>query len=1194
MARQESQSKLLYYPTPPGVVELIASWISGAEQFTRLADPCAGEGAALAQLARLLALPKVETWGVELSYARAEKAAQVLDTVLPASFYSVTWHERTVSLLFDNPPYDWSDYRDEKGRKVRHEVLFATRGTPKLVPGGLHILIVPQHLLQDESLARHWSGWYERSLLFRFPDGEFEAFSQVVLFGVRRVRYDPPTKLQIEGFRACGREDANLSPLEPGDRRFRLPPSPLSGKFMFSPIADEDFIRAAAQMKMLDSAEWGRKTFVRPIGAPIRPLVQEKIGHLSMEISSGDLGVVRLRLPDGEALAKGTLTKRVIRTEKAVEGEDGEHVSTDVEEREVMETVISLLYADGRRQLLSGIQDVADFITANAAPLADAVLARNMPLYGFSPTRAEWERAGKTALGLPPLPGRAERGLFEVQKHFAIASARAMAAGIKVILNCDMGAGKTAMAIAGLEQRDRWPALVLCPGHMVNKWRRDLELASDPDDPIRARIITRPARAEASWLHTRILPVVTENGGRLIGDERSQTVPVGDNDNGLRRRLTIRCEDARQRRMLAERLAAITTTKASKDSSAIKPSVQFTADGFVVECVDRDDYTLADLFADFDAGRLGRKAVAVCAFEPAKYDAGLLLTHPTPFRWMFTQSKAGKWSKRRVPACPGCGKPLVDAEGLPLDPLPDVCPHEEAITLKEGVGPDGQPLKAIRKCGTRLYEMSRWRRVGLSRLVQRKYKHRFKVYVADELHEAKSADTDIGTTDGRLLSSIGNAIALTGTLFGGVSSSLFYLLYRRSPEVRQLYGYKDVARWVDHFGLWKYRWRESPEGESAERGLSSGVKRWNVRPPDELAGVSPAVIRFLLPMTLFGKITDLGYTLPPLVDQVVTVAMTKTQKKQYEAANDELLDKAMNRLKQDKDPGLLTTWFTTLRYRPMSAFRPEEVTYQGESIMTLPPVVTVESPWLPKEMKLAEIVSANMARGRKTLVFVEQTGTRDIRGRLVRALNALVPQASVQTLSSGDMKPAKRELWIARHAPGMDVLLVNAGLVKTGLDLVMFNAIVFYETNTSLYTVWQSARRVWRLGQKREVEVSFLAYEGTVEAQLLDYMGEKMKHALLLYGDNAAGALVDSGGDDDFAREAVRRALEGKTYDSVGAVNGKSIFATGTEQVVSITTSPLSSPVAASPTLPIVVEVAELVQLDLFGGATAIVSVRKR
>ena len=31
MARLEAQSKLLYYPTPPAVVELIASWFSAHE-----------------------------------------------------------------------------------------------------------------------------------------------------------------------------------------------------------------------------------------------------------------------------------------------------------------------------------------------------------------------------------------------------------------------------------------------------------------------------------------------------------------------------------------------------------------------------------------------------------------------------------------------------------------------------------------------------------------------------------------------------------------------------------------------------------------------------------------------------------------------------------------------------------------------------------------------------------------------------------------------------------------------------------------------------------------------------------------------------------------------------------------------------------------------------------------------------------
>ena len=75
----------------------------------------------------------------------------------------------------------------------------------------------------------------------------------------------------------------------------------------------------------------------------------------------------------------------------------------------------------------------------------------------------------------------------------------------------------------------------------------------------------------------------------------------------------------------------------------------------------------------------------------------------------------------------------------------------------------------------------------------------------------------------------------------------------------------------DHYGLWKYRWTEKPDG--TERGASSAVTRWDVRPPQELPGVSPAVIRFLLPLTLFGKITDLGYTLPALADKVQAVDM---------------------------------------------------------------------------------------------------------------------------------------------------------------------------------------------------------------------------------------------------------------------------------------------------------------------------------
>ena len=71
MARQEAQSKILFYPTDDQVIDLAATWLTNPAH-SRLADPCVGEGAALARLKS--ALGDAETWGVEVSYSRVLKA----------------------------------------------------------------------------------------------------------------------------------------------------------------------------------------------------------------------------------------------------------------------------------------------------------------------------------------------------------------------------------------------------------------------------------------------------------------------------------------------------------------------------------------------------------------------------------------------------------------------------------------------------------------------------------------------------------------------------------------------------------------------------------------------------------------------------------------------------------------------------------------------------------------------------------------------------------------------------------------------------------------------------------------------------------------------------------------------------------------------------------------------------------------
>ncbi|KXC26729.1 hypothetical protein AW888_06665 [Pseudomonas aeruginosa] len=71
-------------------------------------------------------------------------------------------------------------------------------------------------------------------------------------------------------------------------------------------------------------------------------------------------------------------------------------------------------------------------------------------------------------------------------------------------------------------------------------------------------------------------------------------------------------------------------------------------------------------------------------------------------------------------------------------------------------------------------------------------------------------------------------------------------------------------------------------------------------------------------------------------------------------------------------------------------------------------------------------------------------------------LKVAVLRASVDT--------ARREDWILDQIDrGIDALITNPELVKTGLDLRDFPTIAFLQTGYNVYTLQQAARRSWRI-----------------------------------------------------------------------------------------------------------------------------------
>lgn len=170
-------------------------------------------------------------------------------------------------------------------------------------------------------------------------------------------------------------------------------------------------------------------------------------------------------------------------------------------------------------------------------------------------------------------------------------------------------------------------------------------------------------------------------------------------------------------------------------------------------------------------------------------------------------------------------------------------------------------------------------------------------------------------------------------------------------------------------------------------------------------------------------------------------------------------------------------------------------------------------------------MNAERAQGRRVFVYAVYAERHDVVGRL----SALLRQTGVRAEAlRATLPPEEREEWLERAVRrGVEVVVANPALVQTGLDLIEFPTLVFYETGYSIYLLRQASRRSWRIGQTKPVRVVYLCYRGSMQERALQLMARKLVSSLALEGKLSGDGLLALAEGSDVATELARSLVKG-------------------------------------------------------------------
>lgn len=420
------------------------------------------------------------------------------------------------------------------------------------------------------------------------------------------------------------------------------------------------------------------------------------------------------------------------------------------------------------------------------------------------------------------------------------------------------------------------------------------------------------------------------------------------------------------------------------------------------------------------------------------------------------------------------------------------------------------------------------RKVSAIDYIRRKMKNFFDLTIVDEIHLTKSGNTAQGNALGSLAAASKKLVGGTGTLFGGKAEDVYYILWRLFPSMMKANGfeYTEVSKWNHEFGNVErttITYGSDSTGDEYSNKNSHGGK--NTRSSLKvLPGISPFVYgKFLVQNSCLVRLVDVWPDPVELVDVPTILVPMNTELRDGYNNMVRTFEREIDNRKDGKKLYLPLTQ-NGVAY-PDNPFTYPDIDYRllyDEGVLKRQRVwnaVRLDTNLLlNKEKKLQELVQDEMSQGRKTIVYVRDTGSssegRDVRPRLQKVLNDI--GAKVTILDTTTTATNNRSEWLEQKIvdEDYDVCIVSQELVKVGLDLLCTPTLIFYQFSWSLFTINQAARRAWRIGQTEECRLFYLAYEESYQEQMAQLIAKKKKATAAISGDVSSDGLSAMLGDE--------------------------------------------------------------------------------